>query len=390
MTERILFVMFQSGRRSNGGIESISQIILRLTSFRPMVISQVETPALARLRERGVEVDVWQLPYRHNESARAAGIYGVLARVRSLAKCNLKVWRLLRKKRIGIVHFNDIQAQLHGALGARLAGSRVVLSLRDTKPEGSYGWGWRLAVRLSHKSIALSNEMASELRAKLARSCPEKVIHIYSAIDFANANPSPDAKVEARRILGLPVGVPVVLMAGAISAKKGHLEVIQRSLPSLIAALPSAQIYFVGDFYPDSEVYSASCLNAVKDLGLESCVRFVGYDSRIHLWYEASDVTLIASTHEGLARAMIESLAHGTPVVSFDVSSAREVIGLNNCGAIVGRGEFEALAEEAIKLLINTSDRQQLSRRARETAAKLFDPKASIEAYQDVYRGLLK
>jgi glycosyltransferase involved in cell wall biosynthesis len=114
-------------------------------------------------------------------------------------------------------------------------------------------------------------------------------------------------------------------------------------------------------------------------------VTFVGYRADVAAWYRALDVAVIASEREGLARSMIESLAAGTPVVSFDVCSAREILEGHRCGLVVPHGDYAALAERIGTLLHNPSLREALGTTGAAAARTLFDPADVVRGYEAVY-----
>ena len=64
----IIFVVMQTENQANGGVESITLVIERLKRFRPIVITQLETPIVERWRRAGAEVHIWPLPYKTNIS----------------------------------------------------------------------------------------------------------------------------------------------------------------------------------------------------------------------------------------------------------------------------------------------------------------------------------
>jgi glycosyltransferase involved in cell wall biosynthesis len=99
---------------------------------------------------------------------------------------------------------------------------------------------------------------------------------------------------------------------------------------------------------------------------------------------------IVASRNEGLARCMIESLACGTPVVSFDVCSAREILQGHDCGVVVSGGDYDAMVHEIVTLFEAGEVRAELGHRAAEAAKKLFNPPEIISRYEQLYLSLTK
>jgi glycosyltransferase involved in cell wall biosynthesis len=99
-------------------------------------------------------------------------------------------------------------------------------------------------------------------------------------------------------------------------------------------------------------------------------------------------VVVLASRREGMARCMIEGVACGTPVVSFDVCSAREILEEHDCGRVAPQGEYRQLVRHVEELAASTQERRRLEKNGENTARHLFDPASIVEQYEQLYREL--
>jgi glycosyltransferase involved in cell wall biosynthesis len=379
----VLFVVFQTENRANGGVESITQVIENLHGIAPVVLTQADTPAAERWRRAGAAVHV--RPMRGGgRAARAAG----------LVKANLMVRRLVKETGAAVVHCNDIRALQHAAPGARAAGAAVVFNIRDVKPPAErYGAQWRLA-QLADRILVLSREMQAALRARLPGALPgtrasTPVEFIYSIVDPAVMRPLPaEERAALRRRLGMAEGEVAVGYVATVNAKKGQLELLEGAGEALRTRLPDARLHLVGDFRPERDEYARRCREAVQRLGLEGQVAFHGYRPGVAEWYQACDIVLLASRREGLARCMIESLACGTPVVSFDVCSAREILDGHDCGRVARQGDYAGLAASLAELATDPALRARLGENGAAAARRLFSPAPVAAAYERLYRAL--
>src|ERR1043166_5957390 len=351
----VAFVVAQSGSRANGGVESITQVLERLRGVRAVVVTQSETEFNRRWRGAGARVLVWPMP-----SLGPA----------SLLKNNLRMFRLVRAEGCRVVHCNDIYALWQTAFGARAAGAAVVFNVRNVKPAGRrYGWRWRLALRLSTRQLVLSKEMRAAFASRLGVEEPRAgVEYIYSAVDARRFSPvEATERAALRERLGIGADCFAVGVVAAFEPRKGQLDLIRHGVASLRRLVPRARVYLLGDFAPSRDEYARRCLAAAAEAGLceaaeagpcgaeeaglpgavgagagggvtGGAVSFVGHRAEVAEWYRALDAVVVASQNEGLARCMIESLACGTPVVSFDVCSAREILEGRGCGLVVVAG----------------------------------------------------
>lgn len=387
----VIFVIFQTGSQANGGVESITQVLEQCPSLRPQVVTQIETVVNQRWQQAGARVTVWPLPYLIGTALLQGGFWHWGQRFWSLVQTNGRMfWRVVRSQ-AKVVHCNDPSAFWHTAVGARLAGAAVVFNIRDTKADDEpYGWKWTVACWLSSALLVLSHEMRQSLMQALpaARRQAHKLYSIYSIVDTAALSPLPPAeRYHLRQRLGIAPDAFAVGYVATCNPKKAQLPLIEQGLPSLRRQVPHLQLYLVGDCEPDNP-YARDCVEAAHQLNLDAILTFVGYTPWVIDWYRALDLVIVVSRKEGLARCMIESLACGTPVVSFAVCSAQEILVGYDCGRVVPEGDYAALATAIAALAQQPELRQALGERGIQTAQTLFQPQAIAHQYEEFYATL--
>lgn len=375
----VAVAIWQTENHSDGGVESMTQIIERMHRVHPIVVTQLETPRTARWRAHGLEVHV--LPAYENWSEDPLG-------VRHLPGINAWIAALARRRRLRVVHLNDIRAFLNLAVGARAGGARIVLNVRGVMPANRpYNAKWRIAATVSDHIIALSNEMARDLAQRMRgfiRQAP--ISYFYSVVDLARMSvPSPVERATLRAKLDLPSERLVLPYVAAFNETKAQLKFLERTMPELAARVPSALVCFVGDFRPENDDYARRCADVVAAHCLEDHVRFVGFTPCVADWYGAADAIVLASRSEGLARCMIEGIARGAPVVSFDVCSAREILDEHRCGLVVPQGEYRGLVNAIEQLAASPSLRTEMGARGARVARELFVPERVVSRYEDLY-----
>ena len=380
----VTFVIYQTGASSNGGLVSVGEIIARAPVETVRVITNCRS-AFATGWERHGSVVYWRM--------REVG-YGERRRViaRALARVvnNVRMFIDVRRNHTRVVHVNDHQALWNAGLGAKLGGAKVLFNVRDDMREGASKSKWRIFLKLSDRFLVLSREMEANWRKRLSplsRRDAAKFRHLYSIVDEARFSPASDRRAIRTR-LDLPSDDPVLLYAGRFEPKKGQLAFIREALPHILQARSDAVVCFLGDFAPDRDAYAAACAQAVKELGFGECVRFAGSTPMIEDWYRAADLILLASQREGLARCMIEGVASGTPVVSFPVCSAREVLEAHGVGVVVAERDFAAFAAATVGLLNDDHARSDIAARGPRVAAELFDPERNAAAYASLVANL--
>ena len=97
--------------------------------------------------------------------------------------------------------------------------------------------------------------------------------------------------------------------------------------------------------------------------------------------YTAADLFINASREENYPTVNMESLACGTPVLTFDTGGSSEIIDAN-CGSVVAYGDKDALFNEAKRILLgNLYSHEACLRRA-----KMFDQDSRIDLYRTLYQ----
>lgn len=377
----VVFSVFQTGNRANGGVTSITEVMVGLVRTRPIVITQLETEMTSHWRRQGLEVHV--IRCSRTESSP-------IGRLKQLVLNHQSVRRIVRCSGARVAHCNDILAFEETGLGARVAGARLVLNVRNVKPHDKvYTVKWWFAAVLCDRVLVLSKEMESEVRERLLGRTflrRREISHLYSAVRISSV--CADEKGERAPLRSeLDVGGRGVMLiyVAAFNETKGQLQFLKEASRELLARVPDSYLYFVGDFEVLSNPYAGACARFVAEAELEHRIHFVGYSESVNRWYDAADVTILASRREGLARCMIESIAMGTPVVSFAVCSAREILEQHVCGVVVPDGRYDRLVD-AVASLIEDSDRRLAMGRSGEVVAQqLFDPVAVVAEYERLY-----
>lgn len=201
---------------------------------------------------------------------------------------------------------------------------------------------------------------------------------IPNAIDTDCYRPIDQAT--ARDLLRLPQNKQLILF-GAISPTGDRRKGFQHLAPALrrLAAEPhSLEAVIFGRDRPAQPL----------DLGLP--VNFLGYlhdQTMLALAYSAADVTVVPSEQEAFVKTAIESMACGTPVVSFDATGLKDGIDHLQNGY---RAECFSPADLANGIRWVLAQRSQsLSKAARQTVLNQFTLAHQAAAYADLYRTIL-
>ncbi len=123
---------------------------------------------------------------------------------------------------------------------------------------------------------------------------------------------------------------------------------------------------------------------------LQDRVAFLGRQEHFADWLGAADVFLLPSESESFGLAALEAMACGVPVVASDVGGLPEVVAHGMTGFLAPVGDVAAMAQHVLALLADRGLWQQMSWAALDRVARFFQADAAMDAYEAVYRDVLK
>src|SRR5258708_7321811 len=164
----------------------------------------------------------------------------------SMIREGMRFAAYLRRERIDIVHAHDRYANVFGALFARMAGTRcIITSKRWGSISRVHAVGNRLAYSLSHRVLGNSTRVGESLVSE-DHVAPAKVVVIPNFVDDALFHePDPGWLAQMRRELSLPDGALVVGIVANLRVIKDHRSLI-RAIALLRDHFPGLVLVMMG------------------------------------------------------------------------------------------------------------------------------------------------
>ena len=106
--------------------------------------------------------------------------------------------------------------------------------------------------------------------------------------------------------------------------------------------------------------------------------------------YNSADIFIAPSLQDNLPNTIVESLACGTPVVSFNVGGLPDMIDHLKNGYLAQVGSVEDLVSGINRYINNPATHNQLRINAREKAVKNFSWEVVAKQYKELYRSIIK
>jgi glycosyltransferase involved in cell wall biosynthesis len=180
-------------------------------------------------------------------------------------------------------------------------------------------------------------------------------------------------------------GVPRVLYLSNLIPEKGAAVFLRLALAFLQSG-GQAQFDIVGA--NGDALFARDLREKINTSGYESSISLRGAADSAEKWafLRSATVLVFPSTYEFEAQplTLIEALAAGTPSIAFDVGGIADVVRDGVTGFAVTNGDFDALYERFISVLLNPQLRNDLSRGAIETFESQFSHERFVSRWLDL------
>lgn len=160
-----------------------------------------------------------------------------------------------------------------------------------------------------------------------------------------------DVAPAGRASLHTPEDAPLLLAMGRLHENKAHDVALQA-----LAQIPDAYLWIAG-----VGPLEAKLKGMAEALGVADRVRFLGWRTDASALYRTADVCVFPSRYEPLGNVVIQSWAHGLPVVAAESQGPKALIQHEGDGLLVAVDDADALAGAVRRLLAEPMLRTRLA-----------------------------
>ena len=173
----------------------------------------------------------------------------------------------------------------------------------------------------------------------------------------------------------------VVLAVGRLAYQKGF-DLLLQSWPEVNKAMPDWELKIVGEGIDRQKLSEF-----IENNQLTDSVELVGNTNDVSQYYKQAEIFCLSSRFEGFPMVLLETLAFGLPVVSFDCDTGPAEI-LEDTGSIlVPQSDINKLALSLIELMSDDEKRQTISMKSKEKA-QIYQSKNIINQWIDLLESL--
>jgi glycosyltransferase involved in cell wall biosynthesis len=271
-----------------------------------------------------------------------------------------RFWRILRRRRYGIVHQHSGGRSVRWA--TRLASdARVILHLHGYVGEES-GYAAPLAADARDTDAVIATSAAT---AALTGNGSATVV-------YPGLLP---AAFESR----LLPSRPTITAAGRLEPVKGLVHLLHAAA-LLVADFPDLLVQVAGDGSERDALGAAA-----RTLGIAGNVRFLGWTDDLRPVLRRSSVFVQPSLQEAFGITVLEAMACGLPVVASAVGGLSEIVEDGRTGFLVPPGHAAALADRVARLIRDPLENGRQGAASRARAATHFPARRMVRSIHSVY-----
>lgn len=257
----------------------------------------------------------------------------------------------------------------------------VLIDSIHTSATGTLGrrLGYRWSGWLPDRVSALSQGVAEAYRSAGMVS-RRRLIVVPNGVDVQHWRPDSAARIEMRQRLGLTNDF-LWFAAGRLDPVKDY--------PALLWAMmevpKAAHLVIAGAGPVEGQLRRLSL-----QFGLESRIRFLGFEPDVLPWMQAADAFVLSSRWEGLPMSLLEAGACALPAVATDVPGTREVIVHGQTGFLAPAADSLALRGAMTRMMrLGVDERTTMGDQARCRIAEQFSLDSVLDRWESLYLELL-
>lgn len=153
---------------------------------------------------------------------------------------------------------------------------------------------------------------------------------------------------------------------------------------AIIRAEVESHLVLIGDGPERS-----TCEALARELGISDKVCFLGKMDSFVPWLQSADLFMLPSELESFGLAALEAMSCGVPVIATNAQGIPEVVIDGETGLLSEIGDYQSMAENAIKVLKDPALHKRFGKAARDRALNNFRREPVVDQYIELYKKVL-
>ena len=293
----------------------------------------------------------------------------------------ISLCKLIKERRIDIIHTHGYKSDILGILAAKLTGIKSLstphgfgehndLKLRTYISIGKYG------LRFFDSTVPLSQQLVDEV---LEAGVPKnKVTFIRNAVDLKEVELYRLKKTNEDHSTKLKIGY-----IGQIIRRK-KIDHILDIFNDIWLENKNTQLLLLGDGKEREKMESyANTLPSVE------AIQFMGFrNDRLELLSQF-DLFVMTSSDEGIPRCLMEAIAMGIPVAAYNIPGIDQLVKHKETGLLADYGDKATLKNYWQRLLSDKTYAHDLAEKSRQFVNDTYSGQRMANEYTVLYQNLL-
>lgn len=370
--ERIRILFVTAASRLGGAEKSLLDLLdcLDLSALEPLVALPGGGDLVAEVEKRKIPHLIFPfLRFRRTWNPMQLALFGA-----SWKRLSGTLRNVMTQQGITLVHANGDMAQIYAGRAARAAGARLVWHVRDLTP---LRW-LRPRMALHADRIVAVSKAVLEMLVN-AGVAPEKIRVVTNGL-------------ETSVFEAVPPPSPAPHTVGMIAHYypwKGHKDFLHVAA-EVVRELPDTRFVIAGeDLLGEQPGYQEELVRLCSNLKLENSIEFLGHCGDIPALMARLHLLAVPSHGEPFGRCVVEAMAAGRPVVSWNTGGPAEILADGTAGCLVPAYDLTHFARAVIELLKNPQRRAAMGAQARFLAVERFHRKRMALEVQAIYTEMM-
>jgi glycosyltransferase involved in cell wall biosynthesis len=246
----------------------------------------------------------------------------------------------------------------------------------------------RLEWRLKNWVYRHSNFTVVTLDSRMTALAKESMLKCFPIEQIPNGVDTeayqPLDSEQCRSLLGVPLRKKVLLFSAVhLKDRRKGGDLLVEALRTLPKSLKAEMLLLLMG-QDGAEVIAGALDIPTMNLG------FVGGHRSKAIIYSAADLFIFPTRAEGLPNSLLESMACGTPMVSFNVGGVPDLVRHAITGYLAEAENAEDLSKGIVQLLEDSALREFMSQRCRAIALKEYSADLEVQRHIALYQRLLR
>lgn len=374
---RIMFIIDHLYGTAGGGAEKHLFYLTNLldkNKFDVVIVAfdTMDTPFVLKMKEHGIKII--HIP---------VGKYYTINAINK----SIKLIKLIKKMKIDIVQTYHFKADTLGALSAKIAGIKHIISSKrdigDRKKKIHFYLN-RIVNRFVNNFIVVADRVGKVV-AHQEKVSENKLKTIYNGVDIQKYHPvSDEEKKAARKSIGLEEDDFIIGMVAVIRPEKNH-DIFLDSFKKVLTHSQRIKGLIVGDGKLKNELQ-----DYCKNNGIENQIVFTGASLNVEKYLKTMDVgCLVPGSNEGFSNAILEKMAMGLPMIVTDIGGNSEAVEDGVNGFVIPPNDSTSLANSIIHLYEKPGTRKKMGVASRKRVEEKFSIQKMIDEHNLYYNKIL-